>query len=134
MIVVDTNILIYFALKGAKTGSMERLVQRDAMWAAPFLWRSEFRNVMAGYVRRKEFTADKAAGATLIAADQLLAGEHSVEDEDVFELVRTSRCTAYDCEFVALAFALGTRLVTEDRQVLREFPGVCVSVTEALAG
>ncbi len=52
----------------------------------------------------------------------LLGGEHSVSDHVVFDLVARSRCSAYDCEYVALAQALGTILVTEDRALLRAFP------------
>ena len=43
------------------------------------------------------------------------------------ELAKRSRCTAYDCEFVALAKRLGTGLVTSDRQVLSAFPETAVS-------
>ena len=43
-----------------------------------------------------------------------------------------SRCSAYDCEFVALARELGIPLVTADQMVLSEFPGTAVSM-EAFA-
>jgi len=36
--------------------------------------------------------------------------------------VATSDLSAYDCEFVALARAVGARLVTEDRAILKAFP------------
>jgi len=45
----------------------------------------------------------------------------------VLELAVRSRCTAYDCEFVALAKQLGVPLVTSDRQVLAAFPETAVS-------
>jgi predicted nucleic acid-binding protein len=38
------------------------------------------------------------------------------------ELVRHSDCSAYDCEFVALAMMLETKLFTMDKQLLRSFP------------
>ena len=40
----------------------------------------------------------------------------------VLELVRDSDCSAYDCEFVALAMTLGVKLVTMDAKILRAFP------------
>jgi len=43
-------------------------------------------------------------------------------------LVARSNCTAYDCEFVALADAERVQLVTADRQILREFPEVAISL------
>jgi len=45
----------------------------------------------------------------------------------VLGLAAQSGCTAYDCEFVALAADLGTRLVTADRRVLAAFPDIAVA-------
>jgi predicted nucleic acid-binding protein len=39
-------------------------------------------------------------------------------------------CSAYDCEFVALVQDIGVPLVTVDRQVLRAFPNVAISLDE----
>lgn len=56
-------------------------------------------------------------------AEGLLAGaEYEVESGAVFELVRESDCSAYDCEFVALAIKLDTQLFTMDKKLLRAFP------------
>ena len=43
------------------------------------------------------------------------------------EIIAT-KCSAYDCEFVALAHANGVRLLTIDRQILHEFPEVAISL------
>jgi predicted nucleic acid-binding protein len=47
-----------------------------------------------------------------------------VESAHVLSLANRSGCSAYDCEFVALAEDLGTRLVSNDNAVLRAFPAV----------
>jgi predicted nucleic acid-binding protein len=44
------------------------------------------------------------------------------------QLVNRSECSAYDCEFVALAKYLGVPLVTADNKLLREFPGIAKSL------
>ena len=62
-----------------------------------------------------------------MAQERLGAREYVADPGFVMELVRASRCTAYDCEFVAIAHSLGVPLVTSDRQILREFPDVAVS-------
>ena len=43
------------------------------------------------------------------------------------EIIAT-KCSAYDCEFVALAHANGVRLLTVDREILHEFPEVAISL------
>ncbi len=131
MIVVDTNIVAYLYLPGAFTATAEGLLDRDPDWAAPVLWRSEFRNILAGYVRRKTLTMELALGLQL-EAESLLGGfEYEVDSRSVLELVSTSDCSAYDCEFVALAIELNTKLVTMDGKLLRAFPDRVVALAAA---
>jgi predicted nucleic acid-binding protein len=52
-----------------------------------------------------------------------------VDSQRVLELVRDSDCSAYDCEFVALALRLDTKLVTMDAKLLTAFSGRTVSLT-----
>ena len=131
MIVVDTHILAYLYLPGDFTHRAEALLVQDADWVAPTLWRSEFRNILAGYMRRGTLTFDQAY-AVQREAEALLSGrEYEMDSYDVLSLVRKSDCSAYDCEFVALAVRLDIRLVTMDKKVLREFPGEAVSLDKA---
>lgn len=46
----------------------------------------------------------------------------------MLELVRDSDCSAYDCEFVALAVKLDTKLVTVDKKLLKAFPDRAVAL------
>ena len=50
--------------------------------------------------------------------------------EIILDLIAKSDCTAYDCEFVALAKQLDIQLVTADRQLLKEFPDRAISLEE----
>ncbi len=123
MIVVDTNVLAYLYLPGEQTAAAEALLLRDPDWCAPILWRSEFRNILAGYVRRGDLSFDQALSLQAEAEDLLAGCEHEVESRVVLELVRDSDCSAYDCEFIALALKLDTLLFTQDKKLLRAFPG-----------
>ncbi|MDP1898948.1 MAG: type II toxin-antitoxin system VapC family toxin [Rubrivivax sp.] len=127
MIVVDTNVLAYLYLPGTFTARAEVLLEADPDWAAPALWRSEFRNILAGYLRRGALTLDQACSLQREAEDLLRDSEFAVDSEDVLALVRDSDCSAYDCEFVALATQLGVKLVTMDRKLLRAFPERCTA-------
>lgn len=129
MIVVDSNVLAYLYLPGERTADAEALLEQDPEWAAPVLWRSEFRNILAGYTRRKTLTFEQACSLQTEAEDLLSGSEFEVDSRAVLELVRDSDCSAYDCEFIALAIKLNTKLVTADKKVLREFP----TLTMALA-
>lgn len=122
MIVVDTNIVAYLFLPGEHTTRAEQLLAEDPDWAVPLLWRSEFRSILGGYLRRQTFSF-AAACDILAEAESLLAGrEYEVSSRVVMELVRDSTCSAYDCEFVALAMFLGVKLVTMDAKLRRNFP------------
>lgn len=122
MIVVDTNVVAYLYLPTEFTAHAERLLERDPVWFAPVLWRSEFRNILAGYLRRQTLRFEEAC-ALQAEAESLLAGnEREVDSGRVLELVRGSDCSAYDCEFAALAIGLDTKLVTMDRKLLKAFP------------
>ena len=128
MIVVDSNVIAYLYLPCEHTAAAEALLQKDADWAAPLLWRSEFRNILAGYVRRKTISFDQAVSLQTEAESLLAGAEYEVNSRSVLELVRDSDCPAYDCEFIALAMQLGTHVVTMDGKLLRGFPGRAVSL------
>lgn len=129
MIVVDTNIVAYLYLPGEHTSAAEALLKEDLNWASPVLWRSEFRNILAGYLRRDTLTFDQAADIQSEAEDLLSGAEYESDSRNVLELVRDSDCSAYDCEFVALAKALGTKLVTADSRILGAFPESAVALS-----
>lgn len=128
MIVVDTNVIAYLLLGGEKTPQARAVFQKDSSWVAPILWRSEFRNILAYYLRQGKLVLADAL-QLMIEAELLFQGEeYQVESGEVLSLVSSSRCSAYDCEFVALARHLNIPLVTSDGQMLAEFPETAVSL------
>jgi predicted nucleic acid-binding protein len=122
LIVVDTNVLAYLLLPGPKTSLAEALLLDHPQWAAPPLWRSEWRNVLATYLRRDLLNLPAALALMQKAEAILSAHEQPVSSEQVLTLASSSRCSAYDCEFVAAAQKLGVPLVTEDQKILSAFP------------
>ncbi len=130
MIVVDTNVIAYLYLSNERSEQVERLLEKDAEWAAPLLWRSELRNVLTLYMR-KEIMSLQEAQRVMEEASLLLDGrEYDVVSFRVLELAASSTCSAYDCEFVALAQEIEKPLVTVDRKVLKAFPNIAVSLDE----
>ena len=130
MIVADTNLIGYFFIKGDYTPSAQAVFKKDPAWIAPLLWRSEFRNVLALFMRRKFLNFSRALDL-IGEAEFLMNGmEYSVPSSAVLSLVENSRCSAYDCEFVALAQELDLVLVTSDSLILKEFPSISVHISE----
>lgn len=131
MIVADTNVLAYLLLPYEVSPQADALFKRDPEWVVPVLWRSEFRNLLAGYLRRKALTFDEILRVQAEAEALVAGNEHEVDSRRVLELVRDSQCSAYDCEFVALAARLGAKVVTMDAKVLKAFPQHTISLSAA---
>lgn len=132
MIVVDTNILAYFYLPTECSEKAEALLAKDPFWCAPVLWRSEFRNVLALYLRKQVISFEQAIGIQSEAESLMRGNEFDLSSIDILALVNKSRCSAYDCEFVALAMSLKIRLVTADKKIMSEFPDIAVSLDHML--
>ncbi len=128
MIVVDTNLIAYLLLGGEKTAQVRSIFRRDTKWAAPLLWRSEFRSVLAMFIRQKRLTSDKAI-EFMNEAEILMQGEeYQVDSRRIIKLIDSSKCSAYDCEFIGLAQHLAVPLITSDKQILNEFPNTALSI------
>jgi predicted nucleic acid-binding protein len=123
VIVVGSNIVAYLYLPGDQTSNAEVLLERNPNWAAPVLWRSEFRNILAGYLRRKTISFDQACSLQNEAESLLAGSEFEVDSAAVLELVRAGDCSAYDCEFIALAINLDT---------IQPSRGLCPSALECV--
>jgi predicted nucleic acid-binding protein len=131
MIVVDTNVIAYLYLNGEHSDLSERLLKHDPEWVAPRLWRSEFRNVLVLYLRKKLLGFQDSL-EILEEAERLMSeAEYEVPSALVMQLVNGSSCSAYDCEFIALARYLGVPLATVDRSLLREFPDTALNIAAA---
>jgi len=134
VIVVDTNVISYLFFAGTHTAKAEGVFRKDPDWAAPILWRSEFRNVLAQYLHRDQMSVGEAI-EFMDEAETLMQGrEYRVSSQRVLALTANSRCSAYDCEFVALAEDLGLPLVTADSKILRQFPATAVAFGDFAGG
>lgn len=133
MIVADTNLLAYLLIEGDQTPAARAVLLKDATWAVPPLWRSELRNVLALYLRQHILDLADSLVVMQKAEEQVMGREFPVPSADVLSLAAASKCTAYDCEFVALANQLNVPLVTTDSGVLRGFPNRAVSPAKFLA-
>ena len=128
MIVVDTNVLLSLYLPTSVSALADAVLQKDPAWIAPSLWLSEMRNAITTLVRARRVDIDH--GLAAVEAAEMLMAERSyaVPSNDVLRLAEKSGCSAYDCEFVALAEALETRLVTVDKRLALKFPKIATPI------
>jgi predicted nucleic acid-binding protein len=130
MIVVDANLIAHLTIRSEFSPLAEAVYAADAAWAAPLLWLSEYRNTLAEYIQHRGMTVESAL-LSLRSAEEIVGGQaFNISSEKVLELVQGSGCTAYDCEYVALAQDLKVPLVTTDKPVLRAFPKTAVALKD----
>lgn len=126
MIVVDANVVVHLIVPGQMTAAAERVLADDANWRVPALWLSEVRSALVQHVRAKHLARDDASTALILAESLLDGAEVHVDSRRVLELAFASNASAYDCEYIAAAQSLGTRLVTADVTLARAFPETAV--------
>ena len=122
MIVVDSNVIAYHWINGPLNEAAQQVWRKDPDWHVPFLWRSEMRSILTGYLRDGSLNARQIAQVMTAAETALSGREHLASSEMVFRIAGETSLSAYDAEFVALAEALAVPLVTADKIVLKEFP------------
>ena len=133
MIVSDTNLMIRLYVESAISPLARELMLRDPDWAAPVLWRSEFRSTLIKGIRSKLIDLDDAFRIMGEAESMMSFNEHEMASDDVLDLAATSGCSAYDAEFVVLARDLRVPLVTTDKELLEKFPETAISPERFLA-
>jgi predicted nucleic acid-binding protein len=128
VIVADTNLIAYLLVEGPFTAGARAVYEMDSDWIAPSFWRSEFRNVLVQSLRHGLMTLTIAM-EIMEDADLLMEGrEHDSTSFRILRLAADSGCSAYDCEFVALAQELGIPMVSSDRALVAKFKPTVVSM------
>ncbi len=130
MIVIDVNILAYFSITGEKTALAQEAIRRDANIVSPVLWRSEFRNILVKYLRQGLMSIEDANAILTSVETRMKGRERNVDSIRVVELAFENSCSAYDAEYVVLAQQLSVRLLSEDKEVLKKFPDVAISLQD----
>jgi len=97
------------------------------------VWRSEFRNVLAYYIRKSLLSLNEAHLVMDEAKGLMSGNEYEVMSTHVLNLVSESTCSTYDYEFVTLAQDLSIPLVTVDRQILEQFPRYAHSLGQIIS-
>ncbi|WKZ35356.1 MAG: type II toxin-antitoxin system VapC family toxin [Anaerolineales bacterium] len=130
MIVVDTNIIAYLHIAGESTPLALQVLEKDSHWVAPPLWQSEYRNVLTSYIKHKVIDLEEAIRLLENGLNTMQNRELAPTNALVLTLASQSASSSYDCEFVALAREIGCKLVTADKQIVRNFPDTAILLEE----
>ncbi|MBF0543225.1 MAG: type II toxin-antitoxin system VapC family toxin [Candidatus Riflebacteria bacterium] len=122
MIVVDTNIIAHTWLPSEIKEKIQTLIRIDHDWIAPILWRSEFRSVLSKYIRKGLLSEIKANELAELAEEQMTNREYNVPTKEIISIIKNSKLSAYDSEFVALSKIRKIKMVTLDKEISKEFP------------
>lgn len=132
MIVVDTNVLAYLLIEGDRTSEAQALFAQDSDWRSEAFLLVEFSNVLASY-RRIGALSGKQTEALLAEAATRVRELLSVPNLQALRCADLFAVSAYDARFLAVAEALGVKLVTEDARLRAAAPALTRSIARALA-
>ena len=133
MLLVDTNVVAYLLIEGDHTQAAQQLRRRDPDWRSEAFLLVEFTNVLASSISTKRMTFDLAEDF-LGKAVALFDGKlRRMPPAPVLAAAVRHGVSAYDARFLALAEALGLRIVTEDKKLRMAAPNLTQSLAEALA-
>lgn len=133
MIVVDVNVVVYLLTVGPRRSEAVRLWKADPDWRVPPLWRHECLNVLATLTRRDFLDEANAVVLWERALALFAAREVGPDMVRALRLAVSLGISAYDAQYAALAEALESMLVTEDKRLRSVLPGRAVSLTVASA-
>jgi predicted nucleic acid-binding protein len=117
-LVVDANVFVYMLLDGEKSSAARHLHELHPDWVCPSILRHEFMNVCATYRRAGGFSREECLALVGTGMALLSGREVDVAPEAIVGVAIDLDLSAYDAQYVAVALALGSVLVTEDRTVL----------------
>lgn len=130
MIVVDVNVIAYTLIAGEKTSEARTVLGLDPDWIVPDLWRDEFLNILATYVRQGGTSLEQAKKLWLSATGLFEERETQVNPIEILELADRYSLSAYDAQYLAAAVTLGVKLITEDKSLLRSVPQLCMTMRQ----
>ena len=133
MIAVDVNTIAYHWFISPHSNAIKELFSKDSDWVAPALWRSEFRNILANQIRFQKLALLDALEIWSGAEKMMKKKELPTNTSSVLILVAESNCSAYDCEYIAIARHFNVNLITYDKQLIKEFPDIAMTAEQYLA-
>jgi predicted nucleic acid-binding protein len=117
VIVVDAEMLAALTLVRPLTPLARQAFLKDPDWAAPPLWRSDFRGALWKHLSANRISHGQALRALEMAQAVIAGNEPEPDLPHVLDLARAHGLEIYDAEYVAVARELGVTFVTTDEEL-----------------
>ena len=136
MIVTDVNVIVYFMLSAGDpplSGLAKKVFAANPAVIVPSLWRHEYLNVLAKYVRGRRLDLSAAESLWRAALINFEPCERPLRQERVLEIVLEKDVAGFDAQYLALAEDFKAKVITEDKKLLKAAPEICLSMAEWLS-
>jgi|SRR5580658_3880252 predicted nucleic acid-binding protein len=133
MLAVDANVVAYLLIEGEHSKAARAIWVADPDWRLPALWHHEFLNVLATLGRTRNVARSELVETWRTAHALLANADHEIDGESALVIALDHRLSAYDAQYVAVARALKTHLVTEDQKLRRALPDETSSLADRLS-
>ncbi|MCX7011104.1 MAG: type II toxin-antitoxin system VapC family toxin [Candidatus Sumerlaeota bacterium] len=117
LLVVDASVAAKWFVNEEFTEEAVRLYESEERFDAPEYLLLEMDSIFAKRIRRRELTRAEVDRARILLREGQTTFHPVAPIQDMaFELAVETRCTVYDCLYLALAILLGGQVVTADRK------------------
>ena len=116
MTIVDADALAQLILHGPRHEQARKAFLEDSEWAAPPLWHSDFRGMLAKRINAGELSVEAALRAYEAARLVIAGNEPEPDTRIVLELIGGG-VDSYDAEYIAAARGLGVPFFSTDPEL-----------------
>lgn len=132
MIIVDTCIVFHLFNETFLTSIAQEALNKDPNWILPMLWREEYANVLAKLARKEHRDIDDVINHFNYTMEELKNCEVVIDTQKALKISIKYKISVYDAHFIALAIELGTILITEDKEIIKNCPNLAVNLHDFL--
>lgn len=132
MIIADTCLIFHLFNETLLTTYAQKILGKDPNWVLPHLWREEYANILSKLARKENRSIDDVINHFSYTINELKNCEIIVDTEKALQISIKYKISVYDAHFITLAIDLNTLLVTEDKEILKNCPGLALSLKDFL--
>lgn len=132
MIVADTCLITHLFNETDLTATAQGILKKDSSWILPSIWQEEYANVLSKKARKENRTINDVLELFNYTVKELKNCEIAVDNRRALKISIEYKISVYDAQFVVLAMNFNTLLVTEDKEILKNCPGIALGMRDFL--